>query len=1263
MKSLLKNFCACFLVLTIFSFLSEKTFAQVRNTITLKASKSYNPDTYSDFDSTLLMPVKFAIPEYLSVTGGSTGNGLAMLKLYNASTGDSTTIIYKGSEHADSTLAPGQLKKGKKYYFQSSSNGMKAGDLSSSTNRVYLRVGNGNSLAGSTAIAQSVNIVMQGNCNGYHIYSSQGGEDMVVANGDILVCPNQPFTLTAIGVPSNLIVTWEQLWDGGDPNNGGAGQSQPCGGGNGQQFTTRFCTCPSPNYIDCDNGMIVTIFDPTNGSNAYCKVYGGIDITTNIVTASGSTTICQGSSANLSASGSPIGAYTWTDPSGAIKGTTAKITVNPTQTTTYTVKSGCGTDQVTVYVNPATVNATSATICSGGTTSVSLTSPTVGATFTWPAPTVTGGITGSSSGSGTPIAQTLTNQGASAGIVTYAVSATAGGCTGTAQNIVVTVNPVPVITAPPTAICYGQTETLTASAGSAWQWYLGGIAISGATNSTYDIPTTLSVGNYDYTVDVTSAAARCTSNTVSISINPASCCAPASATIMAPGDLGTAGIVTDIDASTFLGGTVVFSGTYHVLGSLRFKNGTFYLSPGTVFNIDQTNDWDGLVANGAHIYVLDATLHIGGATLQSDPSLPLSVNTTWGGLIVQRSTIHTESCGQRAVIRNANVGIVIPYDPGVQDNTSHYFINNTDFINNRWLGLWDIYKSTPILTGEGITGCTLKSPYWYTDWYTAIYLAGPDPRVTGTLPVRNNYFESLYGTGILSDYDFALLEDNKFKQVVEGIEINSVHTPYQHLISKNNIELDNFAYAIGILDRGNGEISDNMIIGTGLPGQSGIYIRGTFNASNTTIKNNIMNKTNVGVSINIPPYYPPLPISARCNTIDNSGLGGTNYGIYVQPNAFLNPLGSSTNPNGNAFIGFNGTTNFPMEYDGSGIVGPGGFQYFKSTSPLENIKVTQSGTSILNADVLVANAPGCSSAPGAPGVGFRIAASSPLSAQDSVNAAMDSLRFQLGSFNKMKGWQGEIISYFEKTNDLDGLYSYCDTLEGCNLEAYNTFMLYLMNKYDIMNECSKSHICASEVLNANPNDAEIQARTTYFNYECRQRHSGQRSFILPFMPMNPQDSTDLTQVANSGTSLSQAAWRQLRRHNPNALYTQNTYTPNYPGCGPDCKKKKNEFLKNGWEKQTGLKADKKGGQLSQNIPNPSDNETVIPYLIPQDSFTSAYITIQSVMNGSEVKRIELPQTGYGAVTVNLENLSSGVYIYTLVVDGTKQDIKRMVVVK
>jgi hypothetical protein len=166
--------------------------------------------------------------------------------------------------------------------------------------------------------------------------------------------------------------------------------------------------------------------------------------------------------------------------------------------------------------------------------------------------------------------------------------------------------------------------------------------------------------------------------------------------------------------------------------------------------------------------------------------------------------------------------------------------------------------------------------------------------------------------------------------------------------------------------------------------------------------------------------------------------------------------------------------------------------------------------------------------------------------------------------------------------------------------------------------------------------------------------------------MNIQDSTDLAEVAGSGTSLSEIACMNIQRHSPRAVcHTEFTYVPVYPDCGHDCKKKREQFLIKGWENQTGLKADKTGPQLSQNIPNPAENETVIPYLIPGEDLEieSAYIAIQSVMNGTEVRRIYLTETGYSSVIVNLDGLHSGLYTYILVVNGVQQDIKKMVVIK
>ncbi len=80
--------------------------------------------------------------------------------------------------------------------------------------------------------------------------------------------------------------------------------------------------------------------------------------------------------------------------------------------------------------------------------------------------------------------------------------------------------------------------------------------------------------------------------------------------------------------------------------------------------------------------------------------------------------------------------------------------------------------------------------------------------------------------------------------------------------------------------------------------------------------------------------------------------------------------------------------------------------------------------------------------------------------------------------------------------------------------------------------------------------------------------------------------------------------------------------------------------------------------LYQNSPNPFTDNTVIKYVIPEDSH-SASINIFN-MQGQPEKYIEIYDIGEGEVTVYGSELSPGMYIYVLFVDGTIIDSKNMV---
>src|ERR1035437_1072915 len=124
---------------------------------------------------------------------------------------------------------------------------------------------------------------------------------------------------------------------------------------------------------------------------------------------------------------------------------------------------------VVVTVNPVPfITAMTATVCSGAgftVTPVNITNGIVpaGTTYSWPAPVVTGGMTGGAAGTAAAnISGTLTNPTNTAQTATYTITPTSGGCTGATFTVTVTVNPQPTITGN-LNVCLGSTTQLTGS--------------------------------------------------------------------------------------------------------------------------------------------------------------------------------------------------------------------------------------------------------------------------------------------------------------------------------------------------------------------------------------------------------------------------------------------------------------------------------------------------------------------------------------------------------------------------------------------------------------------------------------------------------------------------------------------------------------------------------------------------------------------------------------------------------------------------------
>ncbi|MBI4748116.1 MAG: putative Ig domain-containing protein [Acidobacteria bacterium] len=253
------------------------------------------------------------------------------------------------------------------------------------------------------------------------------------------------------------------------------------------------------------------------------------------------TAICSGGITNIALTSTPSGAsFSWTigTVTGSVTGQTAGSGSSIAQTltgsgsVTYVVTgtlSGCPSAPVNIVqsvTGPPSVNPVSPTaICSGGTTNIALTSTPGGATFSWTIGTVTGSVTGQTAGSGSTIAQTLTGSGT----VTYVVTPSLSGCTGTPVNIVQTVNPTPSVNpVSPTAICSGGTTSIALTStpgGASFSWTIGtvtGTVTGQSAGSGSSIAQTLT-GNGTVTYVVTGTLSGCPSAPVNIvqSVNPA----------------------------------------------------------------------------------------------------------------------------------------------------------------------------------------------------------------------------------------------------------------------------------------------------------------------------------------------------------------------------------------------------------------------------------------------------------------------------------------------------------------------------------------------------------------------------------------------------------------------------------------------------------------------------------------------------------------------------------------------------------------------
>lgn len=273
-----------------------------------------------------------------------------------------------------------------------------------------------------------------------------------------------------------------------------------------------------------------------------------------------SLSICAGQTATLTATGA-TSTYSWLP--GPVLGN--PLLVSPASTQIYTVAGanafGCRsvtTVTLTVNTNPTvTASASSSTICAGN--SVTLTSS--GATsYTWMPGSLTGGTVTAS--------PTITT--------TYTVTGANGNCTNT-NTVLVTVNPAPTVTAvsSPTAICSGNSATLTANGATTYTWMPGSLTgtnaiVSPTITTTYTV--TGNNGICSNTATVTLSVT--TTPTVTAVSNPTGICVGSSATLTAGGGAASYAWLPGLATGTTIVVSPTVTTTYTVTGANGVCTGT-----------------------------------------------------------------------------------------------------------------------------------------------------------------------------------------------------------------------------------------------------------------------------------------------------------------------------------------------------------------------------------------------------------------------------------------------------------------------------------------------------------------------------------------------------------------------------------------------------------------------------------------------------------------------------------------------------------------
>ncbi len=280
--------------------------------------------------------------------------------------------------------------------------------------------------------------------------------------------PNPPAPVAAASSSATSICSGENVTFTDNSTNGPTGWAWDFGDGGTS-------TSQNPSHTYTSAGTYTISLTATNGGGSdIITLTNHVTVTqTPTVDAGTNSTLCEGNSVNITATGAS--SYTWDNGLGA----GAVHTVSPISTTTYEVTGSNGSctdvDQITITVSAVpTVDAgTDNTICEGSSVSLNASGAS---TYSW------------DNGLGAGATQSVNP----ASTTTYEVTGSNGTCSDVDQ-ITITVNPLPVVNAGTDAsICEGNSISLNASGATTYTWdnSLGAgsaQSVSPATTTTYEV--------------------------------------------------------------------------------------------------------------------------------------------------------------------------------------------------------------------------------------------------------------------------------------------------------------------------------------------------------------------------------------------------------------------------------------------------------------------------------------------------------------------------------------------------------------------------------------------------------------------------------------------------------------------------------------------------------------------------------------------------------------------------------------------------------